>query len=161
MSTGKEVGKLYAYFLEAAARFVYHHVHKRMEIREPGKGMYDDLVEKLGGGSEARYMDVIMEHEHFTDRQKGCLTQGPGIDKKQLDFTIYVQIYSLLGGSITSKSMEYMRRRRNQLCHRSLALLQPNMTDEVFKSEWSVMRTHFESFNFGEQFLKWCDKEIF
>ena len=44
MSTDREVGNLYGYFLEAAARFIHHHIHKRMEIRDPGKGMYEDLV---------------------------------------------------------------------------------------------------------------------
>ena len=56
--------------------------------------------------------------------------------------------------------MEYMRKRRNQLCHHSLTLLQPNMTDKVFKQEWSIMRTPFESFNFGAECLDWCDKKI-
>ena len=56
--------------------------------------------------------------------------------------------------------MEYMRKKRNQLCHHSLAVLQPNMRVKVFKQEWSMMRRHFESFNFGAEFLDWCDKEI-
>ena len=56
--------------------------------------------------------------------------------------------------------MEYMRKKRNQLCHHSLAVLQPNMRVKVFKQEWSMMRRHFESFNFGAEFLDWCDEEI-
>ena len=47
MSTDREVGNLYGYFLEAAGRFVHHYIHKRMEIRDPGKGMYEDLFQKL------------------------------------------------------------------------------------------------------------------
>ena len=69
------------------------------------------------------------------DRQKKMSYSMSCYRQKQLDFTVNVQIYSLLGGPTTSKFMEYMRKRRNQLCHHSLALLQPNMTDNVSEKE--------------------------
>ena len=68
MSTGREVGKFYAYFLKAAARFVYHHLFKRMEIRDFGKGMQEDLVQKLVSRCHMGYINTIIKHEHLTDR---------------------------------------------------------------------------------------------
>ena len=68
MRTGNKVAKLYAYFLEPAARFAYHHVQKRVEIRDLGKGMHKDLVLKLPGGCHMGYRNKIMEHEYFTER---------------------------------------------------------------------------------------------
>ena len=59
MRTVKEVGKLYAYFLEAATPFIYTHVHLDMNIRDPGKGMYEDLVQKLGGGNPEKYTEKL------------------------------------------------------------------------------------------------------
>ena len=85
MRTGKEVGKLYAYFLEACARFIYRDIHKQLGIRDPGEGMYEDLVRLLAGGCRTRYRDKIMEHEHFSDTQRACLTPADGIiDKEKL-----------------------------------------------------------------------------
>ena len=82
MRTGSAVGKLYAYFLETPACFAYHHVHRRMEIRDLGKGMHKDLVLKLPGGCHMGYRNTIMEYEYFTERQtKKCLTRGNVIDK--------------------------------------------------------------------------------
>ena len=69
MRTGSEVGKLYVYFLETAARFAYHHVYKRMEIRDFGKGIHEDLVQNLADGCHMGYRNKIMEHEYFTERQ--------------------------------------------------------------------------------------------
>ena len=107
-----------------------------MESRDLGKGMHEDLVLKLVGGFHMGYINIIMKHEDFTERQtRKCLTRCHVIDKKQSDFTIYVQIYSLLGGSITRKSLEYKTKKRNQLCHHSLALLKSNMKDKVFEKE--------------------------
>ena len=98
-----------------------------MESRDLGKGMHEDLVLKLVGGFHMGYINIIMKHEDFTERQtRKCLTRCHVIDKKQSDFTIYVQIYSLLGGSITRKSLEYKTKKRNQVCHHSLVLFQPN-----------------------------------
>ena len=74
MSTDREVGNLYGYFLEAAGRFVHHHIHKRMEIRDPGKGMYEDLVQNLAVGCHMRYINIIMEHEQFLDTQTNRLS---------------------------------------------------------------------------------------
>ena len=82
MRTGSEVGKLYVYFLETAARFAYHHVYKRMEIRDLVKGMHEDLVLKLVGGCHMGYINIIMKHEHFSERQtKKCPTRCHVIDK--------------------------------------------------------------------------------
>ena len=161
MRTGTEVGKLYAYFLEACARFIYRDIHKQLGIRDPGEGMYEDLVRLLAGGCRTRYRDKIMEHEHFSDTQRACLTPADGIiDKEKLDFTIYVQIYSILGRSIFSNPMKFMINTRNRLCHRSLVLLRQNMTESYFYEEWQVMRWHFQRLNLEKQFLDWCDIEI-
>ena len=161
MSTGKEVGKLYAYFLEAATPFIYTHVHLDMNIRDPGKGMYEDLVQKLGGGNPEKYTEKIKEHKHFTDMQRTYLIPPDGIiDKKKLDFTIYVQIYSLLGGSINWKPMKYMRETRNALCHRSLVLLRPDVTENDLEEEWELMKQHFERYMFTKAFIDKCENEI-
>ena len=102
-----------------------------------------------------------MEHEHFSDTQRACLTPADGIiDKEKLDFTIYVQIYSILGRSIFSNPMKFMINTRNRLCHRSLVLLRQNMTESYFYEEWQVMRWHFQRLNLEKQFLDWCDIEI-
>lgn len=161
MRTGKEVGKLYAYFLEACAHFIYRDIHVRQGIRDPGEGMYEDLVKLLAGGCPVTYRNKIMEHEHFSDTQRACLTPADEIiDRKKLDFTIYVQIYSLLGGSIFSNPMKFMINTRNRLCHCSVVLLRQNMTESDFYEEWRVMRWHFQQLNLGIGFLDWCDREI-
>ena len=161
MRTGKEVGKLYAYFLEACAGFIYRVIHKRWRIRGPGEGMYEDLVKLLAGGYPTTYRNKIMEHKHLSDTQRACLTPADGIiDKEKLDFTIYVQIYSMLGGSIFSNPMKFMINTRNRLCHHSLVLLRQSMTESDFYEEWRVMRMHFQQLNLGRGFLDWCDREI-
>ena len=46
-----------------------------MEIRDLGKGMHEDLVLKLVGGCHMGYINIIMKHEHFSERQtKKCPT---------------------------------------------------------------------------------------
>ena len=67
MKIRKEVGKLYAHFVEASARFIHRDIHKKMGIRDPGEGMYEDLVKKLASGCHTTYRKKIMEHEHLSD----------------------------------------------------------------------------------------------
>ena len=157
MSSGKEVGKLYAYFLEASKRFIHFEIHVANKIRLPGEGMYQDLVQKLADGCDGTYTKIISQHDYFTVEQKNCLTPANGIiiDKRKLDFTIYFQIYLLLGGSRNWPPMHYMRNTRNLLCHYSLFL-----TGKDFDNEWFIMRLHFQEYNFEKEFLDWCDREI-
>ena len=47
-----------------------------MESRDLGKGMHEDLVLKLVGGFHMGYINIIMKHEDFTERQtRKCLTR--------------------------------------------------------------------------------------
>ena len=39
-----------------------------MEIRDFGKGMHEDLVQKLVGRCHMGYRNTIIKHEHLTDR---------------------------------------------------------------------------------------------
>ena len=53
-----------------------------MESRDLGKGMHEDLVLKLVGGFHMGYINIIMKHEDFTERQtRKCLTRCHVIDK--------------------------------------------------------------------------------
>ena len=54
MSTGKEVGKLYAYFLEASKRFIHFEIHVTRE--------YDFLVKECIRIWYKGYLMVIMTH---------------------------------------------------------------------------------------------------
>ena len=157
MSSGNEVGKLYAFFLEASRRFIYFVIHNVMAIRLPGEGMYQDLVQRLADGCHDTYTRIIMEHNYFSVQQKKCLTPAIGgiIDKRNLDFTAYLQIYCLLQGDRDWQPMRYMINIRNSLCHYSLSL-----TGSDFHTEWFLMKMNFDRYNFERGFLDWCDREI-
>ena len=115
--------------------------------------MYQDLVQRLPDGYHDTYTRIIKEHNHFSVEQKDCLTPENRsiIDKRKLGFTIYVQIYSLLGGFSKWTLMRYMIDTRNLSCH---YLLQRILIGKDFNNEWLIMRQHFELYNFKKGIIR-------
>ena len=156
MGNGREVGELYAFFLEVSESFIRSKIHVDYDIKYPGKGMYGDLVKILAGGCTDRYKKKIMEHKCFNDKQKEHLTPpNKTIDQNKLDFKIYVQIYALIRGRIDQGPILYMIKIRKILCHH------PLFTGRMYlENEWLLLKNHFIRIDFEMETLDSLKKEI-
>ena len=156
MGNGKEVGELYAFFLEVSESLICRKIHRDYKINYPGEGMYRDLVQILADGCPDRYKKKITEHMHFTDKQKEHLTPpNEIIDQNKLDFSVYVQIYALIRGSIRSDPIKYLITTRNILCHYPL---RPSRID--LQHDWYLMKQHFIKNGIEIQILNLLEQEI-
>ena len=152
MSTPARVGKLYAYFLDISNQIIQSIVHKEMDLPQMGHEMYQYLVNKLASGNTERYNNTINNNYFLSRVQKELLApESQTINVEKLDFSIYVQIFLLLGGNRHRIEIKYLINSRNYLCHFAI---QGRMTEEDFMMALTNMTNQFEAFNFRRDDLE-------
>ena len=152
MSTPARVGKLYAYFLDISNRIIRNIVHEEMHVPQTGDAMYNVLVNKLASGNTERYNNTINDNTFLSNLQKKLLApESQTIEVEKLDFSIYVQIFLLLGGNIHRSGIKYLINLRNYLCHFSI---RGCMAEDDFMMALTNMTNQFEAFNFCRDFLE-------
>ena len=152
MSTPARVGKLYAYFLDISNRIIRCIVHEEMHVPQMGDAMYNVLVNKLASGNTEKYNNTINNNSFLSRVQKELLApESQTINVEKLDFSIYVQIFLLLGGNRHRNEIRYLINSRNYLCHFAI---QGRMTEEDFMMALTNMTNQFEAFNFCRDFLE-------
>ena len=157
-STCARVGKLYAYFLEVSHYFMDYLVHGDMCVPKIGETMLEVLVKRLAKGNWQKYIRLIQEEISLSSFQKKLLTPASGIiDIEELDFSIYVKIFTYLGGDIKRNDIKYMCSLRNELCHHPF---QRYMSQEEFWELCDNMTSEFKALGFSDAFLEWCKASI-
>ena len=152
MSTPARVGKLYAYFLDISNRIVRCIVHQEMRVPQMGDAMYKVLVNKLASENTERYNNTINNNSFLSRVQKELLApESQTINVEKLDFSIYVQIFLLLGGNRHRSEIKYLINSRNYLCHFAI---RGCMAEEDFMMALTNMTNQFEAFNFCRDFLE-------
>ena len=152
MSTPARVGKLYAYFLDISNLIIRRIVHEEMRLSQMGHEMYNDLVNRLASGNTERYNNTINNNNFLSRVQKELLApESQTINVENLDFSIYVQIFLLLGGNRHRSEIKYLINSRNYLCHFAI---RGCMAEEDFMMALTNMTNQFEAFNFCRDFLE-------
>ena len=152
MSTPARVGKLYAYFLDISNLIIRRIVHGEMHLSQMGDEMYNDLVNRLASGNTERYNNTINNNSFLSRVQKELLApESQTINVENLDFSIYVQIFLLLGGNRHRNEIRYLINSRNYLCHFAI---RGCMAEEDFMMALTNMTNQFEAFNFRRGFLE-------
>ena len=112
--------KLYGFFLGIAHSEVFRIVHQEEELPTNGTEMYNYLQKRVEDYYHVRYEKKISECEFLLQHQKkkllDCQARGE-MDLNELDFTMYMQIYKLAGGTKYANLCKYMNFVRNKLCH--------------------------------------------
>ena len=123
-----------------------------MRVPQMGDAMYKVLVNKLASGNTERYNNTINNNSFLSRVQKELLApESQTINVEKLDFSIYVQIFLLLGGNRHRNEIRYLINSRNYLCHFAI---QGRMTEEDFMMALTNMTNQFEAFNFRRGFLE-------
>ena len=116
--TSKNVGKLYAFFLEVSKEIVKFKLYQELKVPREGHRMYEELVQRLRGGCIRVYKRYIWNFENLDNYSEKFLTPEENvIDVKKLNISMYAKIIQLLSRDKQDKVMKYLIKKRNYLCH--------------------------------------------
>ena len=161
MDTCHRKGKLYVFFLEIAEKVVYDIVHQRQQVPVNGKAMYLYLQDWFRNCDQGGYAEKISKSEFLLDYQRRQLLPGNGeINLEDLDFTMYMKILKLLGGSANTVLIDYMTNLRNHLCHVSFTSLERGMSHRDFTNELNLMEFYFKKYGVDKKLVDMCKRDI-